>query len=94
VYRTVVFVRPCCVGKEALNAEAHFFFSLLGAYGEREPASNFNGALRKIFRDVEENLSAIVRGGFGPGFGLASGFDGVANIFAIAERGLAEQFAF
>ena len=34
-----------------------------------------------------------VRGGLGPGCGFAGGFNGVANVFAIAERSFAEEAA-
>jgi hypothetical protein len=38
-------------------------------------------------------LSAVVGSGLGPGGGFASGFDGVADVLAIAERCFAEEAA-
>jgi len=38
-------------------------------------------------------LRTGVRGGLGPGCGFAGGFNGVANVFAIAERSFAEEAA-
>ena len=85
-------VRPGRVGEEALDAEAHFVGSLFFADSGGKAGGNFFSALREIFREVIEHLGAVVGGGFCPGFCFARGFDGVANVFAIAQRRFAEQF--
>src|SRR5215472_4726983 len=90
---TVVFVGPGSVGKQALDAFLNFFGGLFLADRGRKAPGNFFGALRKIFGDVVENLGAIVGRGSAPGLGLAGSFDGVANIFAIAEGRFAEHLA-
>ncbi len=94
VDRAIEFVGPAGVREEALDGEANFFCGLGFADGSGETRGDFCRALREIFSDVVENLGAIVCCGFGPGFGFARGFDGVANVLAVAERGFTEELAF
>ena len=88
--RAIEFVGPRRVRENAFDAEINFRCSLPLADNSGEAANDFVAALREIFRAVIKNLRAIVRSGFAPGFGLVRGFDSVANVFAIAERSLAQ----
>ncbi len=56
-----------------------------------QTADNFFAALRKIFRHVVENLCAGVRRALGPAGSFVCCLHRVANIFSIAQRGLAQQ---
>ena len=67
--------------------------ALLLAYHLREAVDDLRPALDEVFCDVVEDLRAGVRGGLCPLLGLVSGFDCVADVFAIAERGFADEFA-
>ena len=88
-----VFVSPGGVGEDAFDARAYFCFGLLLADYLGESVRDFFAALGEIFGEVVEDLGAGVGGGFGPGGSFAGGFDGVADVFAIAERGFAEEAA-
>ena len=68
-----------------------FLRRLRFSHCSRQPASDFVAALREILGHVVENLGASVGGGLGPARRFAGGFDGVANVFAIAQRRFAEQ---
>ncbi len=61
------------------------------SHHRRQTARNFFAALRKIFRNVVENLRAVVRRSLGPGRSFVCRLDRVANVFAIAQRGLAQK---
>ena len=54
---------------------------------------NLVAALDHVFRNVIDHLRAIVRAGFGPAGRVARRFHCVANVFAIAQRRFAQQFA-
>jgi len=90
----IEFVAPRGVGEEPFDAELDFLYGLLFTDGQGEALGDFRGPLGKIFGDVEKNLRAIVGSGFGPAFGFAGRFDGVADVFAITEGRFAEEFAF
>src|SRR5260370_687487 len=91
MYSPVVLICPSGVGKDALDTEAHFGFRLLLADHSGQAAGDFFAALGKIFRDVVEHLRAIMRHCLAPAFRFARGFDGVANVLAVAERRLSKQ---
>src|SRR2546429_9964407 len=55
--------------------------------------SNFVPTLGQVLCHVEKNLGAIVRRGLGPARGLASSFDCIPNVFAIAQRYFTEYFS-
>src|SRR2546423_1577996 len=55
--------------------------------------SNFISTLRQVFCHVIKNLRAIMRCGLGPASGFASGFDGITNVFAIAEWNFTQYFS-
>ena len=60
----------------------------------RQPLRNLVAPLDHVFGNVVENLRAIVRAGVcAQPDGAARRFHGVANIFAIAQRRLAQQLA-
>ena len=94
VHRAIKLVRPSCVGEQPLDALVHFLGRLLFSNGCREPRGDFFAALRKILGDVIEHLRAVVRRGLAPGFRLARGFHGIANVLAVAERRFAQQLTF
>ena len=67
---------------------------LIWSGGAREPMRDFVAALDHVFGEEVKDLRTIVRGGSCPTCGVARGFNSVANVFAVAERRFAEQFAF
>src|SRR6266481_5334526 len=93
VDRAIELVGPRGVRKNALDAEADFQFRLFLSDDIGQAAGNFFAALRQVFRNIKEHLGTVVRRGLAPSFRLARGFDGVADVLAIAKRRLAEQAA-
>ena len=59
----------------------------------REARREFGGARRQVLGDVVEHLRAVVGGGRAPAAGLGRGLDGVADVLAVAEAGLADRLA-
>jgi len=57
-------------------------------------ARDFVAALDHVFGEEVKDLSAIVRGISGPARRIPRGFNGVANVFSVAERCFAEQLTF
>ena len=93
VHGAVELVCPAGVREKSLDAFLHFLGGLLFSDSSGEPCGDFICALRKVFRDVIEDLRAVMGSGFAPALGLARGFNGVANIFAVAQRRFAQEFA-
>src|SRR5689334_4956873 len=88
VNRAIVFVRPSRIRKNALDSLSDFLTCLLLADDSGQASCDFRRALGKIFPDVIQHLRAIVRSSPGPTIRFARGLHRVANILAIAERGL------
>jgi hypothetical protein len=89
----IKLVRPGGVGKDAFNPKIDFACCLIFPNGCGEPVGNFAAALREVLCQVVQHLGAIMSGGFRPGFCLARCFHGIADIFAIAQRRLAQDLA-
>ena len=91
MHRAVELVRPRRVGEDALDTAVRFPPLLASRRRPPRVAHDLVAALRKILRAIVKNLGAIVRRRFSPRLGLACRFHGVANIFAIAQRCLAQE---
>ena len=91
VNRAVELVRPRCVGKDAFDTKRHFSSGLSFSNHGGQTARNLLPARRKIFCHVVQNLRASVGCALGPGGSFVCRLDGITNIFAIAQRCLAQK---
>src|SRR5205823_3947542 len=91
VYSPVELVRPCSIREDALDTSRDFGGGLLFANHCRQATSDLFATLGQIFRDVVKHLRAGVRCGLAPPGSLVCCLDCVANVFSIAERGLAQK---
>ena len=94
VNRAVVFVGPCRRGKECADTGFDFGFSRC-ACGTGLLSDALGELIRtgcQVFSHEVDDLGTIVAGGFLPAIGGgAGGFDGIANIFAVAASYFANQ---
>ena len=93
VHLAVVFVGPCGIGEERLDAVLHFVCARFAGQ-VADPFAEFISARREVFGDVVEDLRAQVACRFGPAFGGVHRLDGVADVFARAGGDMTEKCAF
>src|SRR5260370_5187972 len=91
MHRAIVLIGPGSIGKDPLDAEADFGFSLLLPDHGGQPAGDFFAPLRKIFRNIKEQLRPIVCRRFAPAFRFACPLDGITNVLAVAKRRFPKQ---
>ncbi len=92
--QAVVFVGPCGVSEDALDGEIDFDGGLFFADARREPMRESRRGAGSCFRQCSrEPARDCAREVLAHPDGVARGFNCVANVFAIAERRFAEQFA-
>src|SRR5258708_32393897 len=87
----IKLVGPRCVRKDALDPEIQLRCRLLRTDRGGESPDNFVTSLREILGAIVKNLRPIVSSDVCPAFCLACSLDSVANVFAVAQRGFAQQ---
>jgi hypothetical protein len=86
------FIASGGVGEEASDAGVDFL--LAGFAGEvLQSLGELGGPGGEVFGDEIEDLGAVVGGGFGPGFGGVCSLHRVADVLAVADAGVAEEFS-
>src|SRR5690606_23413388 len=80
---------PAGKGKEPLDGERDFAGAILAGL-RLEARGEFGAAIIEVLGEKIEDLCAGMRRGCGPGQGRTGGFDGVADILAIALANFAD----
>ncbi len=91
MHGTVVFVGPCGVGKNAVDALFNLGTCLIFADDFSELRGYLGAALNQVLRYIEEDLRSRVCGCPGPFLGFMRGLYGIADVFAIAQRSFTDE---
>ncbi len=90
----VIFVGPAGEGEEAFDGGGDFLGrARLSPVCAVMRAANSSRAVFEVFGEEIEDLRAVVGRGRGPAEGGAGGFDGVADVLAVALADFADELA-
>src|SRR5579871_310083 len=90
MHAAVIFVGPSGGGEEARDRQVEFYRV---AAQMLQPIDEFAASLRQILGDVIEDLRAEMGRRAGPAGSLGGGFDGIADVLAVANADMAGQLA-
>ena len=93
MHSPIVFIRPSCIGKQTFNRQFNLGVGIGTVSLGGDASGKFGSADAQIFRQVIQNLGAVVRGLAAPTTRRPCRFDRIANILAVAVGDFAQQRA-